>query len=270
MVGIYKITNTLNNKSYIGQSIHIKQRWKEHIQASRNKEPQSLISKAIKKYGKENFKFEIIEQCKIVDLDEREIYWIKYYNSYSSGYNMTMGGESGYKYDPQTIFNVYLKTNSISETAKQIGCCTNVVRSAIDLFGVERKSTAKQPVERIDPKTLQVLESYESLYEAKIKTGFAIDTIKDAAIGNTSNCGGFYWRFKNDINKEFVPIKRLFKRKIVQINKDTNEIITEFDSISGACRALKIDIKSGSSAIVNVCKGKGRTAYGYKWRYKEE
>lgn len=136
--------------------------------------------------------------CKINKLDEREIYWIKQFNSFHNGYNMTLGGESGYKYNPNTIYDIYLQTKNISATARQVGCCENVVRNAVDLFGVDRKSTAKRPVEKIDPITLEIVESYESLYDAKNKTGFSIDTIRSAAEGNTTNCGGFFWRFKGD------------------------------------------------------------------------
>ena len=50
MIGIYKITNLINNKIYIGQSIHIERRWSEHCQPS----AKSLIAKAIQKYGKEH------------------------------------------------------------------------------------------------------------------------------------------------------------------------------------------------------------------------
>lgn len=269
MVGIYKITNNINNKCYIGQSIHIKRRWIEHVTASKNENPLSLISKAIKKYGKDNFSFEILEQCKISELNEREMYWIKYYNSFGSGYNMTAGGEGWHKYDPQTIFEVYTQTGGIAETAHKIGCCETIVRQSIEMFGIKRHRTTKRPVEKIDPKTLKTVASYESLYEAQKKTGFSIDTIRDAAEGNTSNCGGFFWRFKDDPNKQFTPIKKLFKRKIIQLDIDTNKIIKEYESISDACRELGLDVKC-SSSIQRVCKGTRKTAYGFKWRYKEE
>ena len=59
MIGIYKITNLINDKKYVGQSIHIDRRWKEHIYQNRN----SAIHQAIEKYGIENFIFEIIEEC---------------------------------------------------------------------------------------------------------------------------------------------------------------------------------------------------------------
>lgn len=87
-IGIYKIENLINNKIYIGQSIHIEKRWQEHCQASSN----SLIGKAIKKYGKENFSFQIIEEVEdISTLNNLETKYIKYYNSLiPNGYNIIM------------------------------------------------------------------------------------------------------------------------------------------------------------------------------------
>ena len=94
--GIYKITNTINSKVYIGQSIDIHRRWKEertNAFSARSNEYQTLKSKAFRKYGLENFLFEVIEECPPSMLNEREKYWINYYSSYTEGYNMTMGGD---------------------------------------------------------------------------------------------------------------------------------------------------------------------------------
>ena len=60
MIGIYKITNKINQKCYIGQSIHIEKRWKEHVNLAQTGE--TLLYKAFRKYGIENFIFEIIEE----------------------------------------------------------------------------------------------------------------------------------------------------------------------------------------------------------------
>lgn len=84
-VGIYKITNKLNNKCYIGQSVHIERRWQEHCLPS----AKSAIALAIKKYGKDNFSFEILEECLIEELDLKEDYYMKYFNSLKpNGYNI--------------------------------------------------------------------------------------------------------------------------------------------------------------------------------------
>ena len=72
-IGIYKIENLLSHKIYIGQSINIEKRWKEHCQPSSN----SLIAKDIQKYGKDNFSFIILEECLIDKLNEREDFYIR-------------------------------------------------------------------------------------------------------------------------------------------------------------------------------------------------
>ena len=87
--GIYKVTNKINGKVYIGQSVDIGRRWRQHMTA----EDDIYFHKAIQKYGVENFEWEVIEQCKKKDLDEREIYWIEYYDSFNKGYNCTRGGD---------------------------------------------------------------------------------------------------------------------------------------------------------------------------------
>ena len=87
MIGIYKITNKLNNKSYIGQSIDINVRWKNHISNSTQKNNPCYeypLYKAFRKYGLENFKFEILKICKRKDLLKYERY---YYDKYSPEYN---------------------------------------------------------------------------------------------------------------------------------------------------------------------------------------
>ena len=95
--GIYKIENKINKHIYIGQSINILKRWTEHTKDSK-KYLNLTLYKAFNKYGIKNFLFSIIEECQKEKLDEREIYWIKYYDSYKNGYNMTPGG----KYSSET------------------------------------------------------------------------------------------------------------------------------------------------------------------------
>ena len=98
MIGIYKIENKITHQVYIGQSIDIMHRWKVHTYPSIYNNPLSngynyKLYSAFREYGLENFNFSVIEECSYELLNEREKYWIKYYDSYMNGYNMTIGGQ---------------------------------------------------------------------------------------------------------------------------------------------------------------------------------
>lgn len=94
--GIYIIKNKINNKVYIGQSVDIMCRWYAHRNSAKGKSQDSYtkIHTAMNKLGIDNFYIEILEECEYSKLDEREIYWIDFFNSYKNGYNMTLGGDS--------------------------------------------------------------------------------------------------------------------------------------------------------------------------------
>jgi len=84
---IYKTTNLINGKIYVGKDTKNKP---SYIGSGK------ILKQAIKKHGKENFKKEILEYCNdMVELEQREIYWISKLNSISNGYNITEGGTGG-------------------------------------------------------------------------------------------------------------------------------------------------------------------------------
>lgn len=92
--GIYKITNLKNNMAYIGQARNIRDRWSDHIKAGlgidtpgRNKLYPAMLT-----FGVENFSFEILEECSTEDLNEREKFYIEFYETNNFGYNITKGG----------------------------------------------------------------------------------------------------------------------------------------------------------------------------------
>lgn len=95
MIGIYKITNKINNHSYIGLSTHIEDRWNYHKNPYNwKRESNKTLYKAIIKYGIDNFQFEVLEECSPEQLDEKEKYYIELYDTYYNGYNITSGGEN--------------------------------------------------------------------------------------------------------------------------------------------------------------------------------
>jgi group I intron endonuclease len=95
MIGIYKITNP-KGKIYIGQSTNIEERWEKGHKY--NSGSGKKLKNSLNKYGWENHKKEILEECVVEHLSERETYWIEYYDSYKKGLNSTSkGGIQGYK-----------------------------------------------------------------------------------------------------------------------------------------------------------------------------
>lgn len=122
MIGIYKIENLINGKVYIGQSVHIERRWQEHCMDS----AQSIISSAIKKYGVENFSFEVLKECAVEELDELEKAYIKEYDSLVPfGYNVDSGGSSNHTsfviYDSVEFQQIVDEIKNSKLTFEQIG-----------------------------------------------------------------------------------------------------------------------------------------------------
>ena len=130
---IYKITNNLNGKSYIGQTIqNVKERFYQHCAVKCSQAVLNMaIHKAINKYGKSNFTVQVIEEVESVYLNDRERYWIKYYNSYNNGYNSTKGGQDGIKLfknlDVESIIREYKSGKSL----RRIGNIFNVDKQTI-------------------------------------------------------------------------------------------------------------------------------------------
>lgn len=88
--GIYKITNTLNDKSYIGQSVSIKERWRQHIKRGCGAEAptRNKLYSAMLEDGVWNFSFELLEECPREELDQKEDFWQKYFDVINYGYSI--------------------------------------------------------------------------------------------------------------------------------------------------------------------------------------
>lgn len=98
MIGIYKITNLINGKSYIGQSINIKRRFWDHRCISH--ESNRHLKYALKKYGKDNFKYEVLEECLEDELDAKERHYIE---TLKPEYNVTNGGQDSLRRYPEDV-----------------------------------------------------------------------------------------------------------------------------------------------------------------------
>ena len=103
---IYKVTNRINGMSYIGQTIFdLDKRKAQHMSAASGNKDKYYFHSALRKYGIDNFNWDIIEKCgDIEELNRFEIYYIGYFDTYSKGYNMTIGGNGmcGFKHTEES------------------------------------------------------------------------------------------------------------------------------------------------------------------------
>lgn len=202
---VYKITNKINNKIYIGitnQGAGV--RYLHHLYEARSG---SLfpIHNAIRKYGKDNFTLEIIELCEDSDtLKEREKYWIAFYNSTdrSIGYNMTEGGDGtfGRKHSEETKEKIRQKAlgRKASEETRQR---MSEFRKA-NYTEEHRKAVAESNAKRTKhilmyDRDMNLIKEYPSLKLAASENGLHVDTIRNIAKGKSNGSGEYIFRYKN-------------------------------------------------------------------------
>ena len=163
---IYKITNKINGKSYIGQTIqNVKERFYQHCATKCSKAVSNMaIHRAIKKYGKSNFTVEVIEEIDSANLNDRERYWIKYYNSYNNGYNSTKGGQDGCKPFKDLDVESIIKEYNTGKSLRTLGTIFKVDKQTIkDLLirhNVELRTTRTYKLSQKDRD--KVLEDFAS------------------------------------------------------------------------------------------------------------
>lgn len=197
---IYKITNLINQKSYIGQTVYFNERIKQHQRNSFN--PNSIdydvpIHRAIRKYGIENFSYEIIEEVDEKLLNNREIYWISYYDTYFNGYNATLGGEGRQRYSLTQIIELWNNGYSIADIANTLGCNRVTVRVNLEEAGIsieERQKRRIKPVYQYDLKGF-FLKRWNSSQEAAENFNGTANTIQCAARGKRKGAYGYLWRY---------------------------------------------------------------------------
>ena len=126
---IYKITNTLDNKIYVGQTTrNITERWREHKSRSAPSDG-TYLHNAIAKYGEDNFVIEEIDTCSDDELNNREIEWIAILDTmYPNGYNLTKGGEGNPKIDHSQVVALW-------EEGKSLGDIANIMSVNITTVG---------------------------------------------------------------------------------------------------------------------------------------
>ena len=140
---IYKITNKINGKIYIGQTITpIQNRMSKHYSRAKTGTNLTGIDAAIKKYGKDNFEIEQVVECPNEDLNQQEQFYISKYKSFENGYNLTTGGQLGttsLNIDINMAIQKYQELQSVELVAKYFGCCKETMSKLLKVNGIKIK-----------------------------------------------------------------------------------------------------------------------------------
>ena len=225
---IYLIENQINHKQYVGKTYNsIEERWREHCRdykkAHCEKRP---LYEAMNKYGIENFTIKLIEETD--NLEEREKYWVAYYDSYHNGYNATIGGDGRpyFEYSDAEVIQKFYELKNIKEVAKFFNCCTdtislrlknnNIDATQFKIYSQKRFWTTKS----IDQYSLQgeYIQTFETLTAAAqwiIDNNYSSGQIKHI-VGNISknargiegrsHAYGFIWK-KLELNDGRLTLK---------------------------------------------------------------
>ena len=237
------IKNNINNKSYIGQSINIENRWTHHkSELNNNRHINDYLQNAWNKYGEDNFSFIVIEECKESELNEKEIYYINKYNSMNNGYNLCEGGNGirGYRHTKEEIEKMRMIQNP--KTVLQIDFQLNIVNK------------------------------WHGTSHISKELGYSkrnIDLCCNMEYGHKT-AYGYYWFYEEDyINDKINWDYYLSEQKIIYdgkkvVQKDLNgNIISTFISIMDAHRKIKINRQS----IQYCLQGKQKYAKGFIFEY---
>ena len=274
---IYLITNKLNNKQYVGKTEYtIIDRWKEHKKNYKSLRDNMPIHKAMFKYGEGYFEICQLEECDNSLLNEREKYWIKYYNTYYNGYNATLGGDGAPKYEKTKIEEMWQSGKTISEIEELTGADRHTVARILKLSGIntadfKRRSNGRVVLQySLDGKLVARYESITLAAEAMGKNN--ISNIKSCCERSHTSAYNYLWKYEDDQTpiEEFVRRQKKTGKGIVKKVEQyslNGEYIQTFNSCREAAKVIGAPYHVG---INSCCLSKQKTAYGYKWKYKGE
>lgn len=212
---IYKITNDINNKIYVGKTnLPILERFRQHCRDSKKiSEEHRPLYAAMQKYGQEHFHIELIEECSTNKSSEREQYWIGYYKGYENGYNATKGGDGSPIFNHEAIAQALKENPYPIQIAKLFNCSPDTVYTVAQEYNIETKHIGKEIninpkkiVSQYDKKNNQYIQTFESVRCAVewLKQNNIIPTINsgvsehiaEVANGKRKTAYGYIWKYE--------------------------------------------------------------------------
>lgn len=305
---IYMHTNKINGKVYIGQTC---QKPEDRWQNGKGYQHNPLFYNAIQKYGWDGFEHEIIEReiQTQEEANQKEIYYISYYNSYEEGYNLTKGGNNA-EHRGKSVYQINISTLQIIATYPTLRHAERAVEGDHTLIGrvcehqqingrynitaygfywcyeedyfdgwrpLTKKETHTSGEEVYQIKKngdeYYIVGSYPSILDAANKTNTPNSNIWQCCNNGTYiTAGGFYWCYAKDYSPSWKPRenKNEARQKIIRC-KNTKEIFYKAQDAANFAGLKRPD------SIYKVCLGKQKTAGRHpitgdrlEWEYVEE
>lgn len=265
--GIYAIVNTLNNHKYIGSSMHVRDRLYQHRALLRRNRHHSIhLQNAYNKYGEDKFIWVILEMCE--PIRDTLIYIEQKYLDLKPEYNIAQ------------LASCPAQLHQSQETKDKRAAKLRGRKRSKEFCEYLSKVRINQIGKMVDQYDLQgnYLRTFNSTAQASRFCGDYTTrgvSIQQCCKGKIKSCYGYQWRWHSEhptnigayVNNSMNTIEQS-KKKIDKLDLNGN-LIRTYNSISDAARDLNVNnnIITVCSNIAQRAKGKGITAYGYKWRY---
>lgn len=285
---IYKVTNKLNGKVYIGKTTcNMATRKKDHISKSLRKVNNIRFHNAIRFYGPDNFYWEVIEDCADDLLDSKEIYYINLYNANNKyfGYNMTEGGDN----DPKCNLGRKRSIDSILKTANGLRGQKRSKEARLRMSIAQKKRFGT--LDKLKFKKSKVIKEVfqfdlsgvlvKKWPSAKVASEFVnvdVSNIIRACTNRSKTSAGYIWRYdSSEIDYQFLSSihnsKKLTDSHRKNISKGRRKLVAQY-TLDGllvktweGCDVAAKELSICKSGIIRCCRGTLKKSGGFVWRY---
>lgn len=273
---IYMYTSPTQGR-YVGQTCTtLEIRWKQHVRDSYRINSTSfntLLCRAIRKYGAENFKLEILEDnIDQQNLDDRECYWIDFYKTFfydnQHGYNLTRGGKGTRIHDPNIFYSYWLEGFTLREIKQLTQTDINTISRHLKGCKITHEEINQRSHEEEARQKIKCdLNVLQNLWHQGLLVKEIAEKLNYANNNDISNLLIKYLNISpaEIINRGNHSAANKAKQAIIQYDLAGNKI-KRWDSAAEVQRELNYD----ASSIRKVCNHKNRTAYGFIWRNEND